>query len=133
MRVIIPEGSSSRLGPRHCEAPGCPHTTREGKPFCTDHVEMNPHAKKVVVGLTQQEKDDERAARSRRKVNTNGITATSVLQNVSYYGPRTKERLCRELNVDMDVLDGYVQALLKEGKISLGQTRRGSEVVSLAG
>lgn len=133
MKVVIPGSHASRLGPRHCEHPGCIMTTREGKPFCSDHVDHNPYAKLVLGELDRREDDDERAKKKRRGVNVGSVTAVELLQNVADHGPRTKERLCRELNIAMPVLDGYVDALRKEGKITLGRTSRGSEVVSLAG
>lgn len=136
MKVVIPEGVRSRLGGRHCELSGCGLPTREGKPYCSDHVEHNPYAKEVMEKLGQREDDDERAGAKtarRKKLNTSGVTATELLHAVAERGPRTVERLCRELNIEMDVLNGYVSALSREGRISLGQTSRGSVVVSLAG
>lgn len=134
MKVVIPNGTPSRTGSRSCEAADCVHTTREGKPFCSDHVDHNPYAKQVIAEIDLRETDDEKAKKkSKRGVNTDGVTATELLQNVADHGPRTKERLCRELNIEMKVLDGYVDALRKDGKITLGRTRRGSEVVHLAG
>jgi predicted transcriptional regulator len=133
MRIVIPEGTSTRLGPRYCEHKGCVSHTRESKPFCTDHNDLNPHARRVIEELQRREVDDERAQKGRRGINVDGVTAVEILQNVAEHGPRTKERLCRELNLDVPVLDGYVEALRRAGKIRLTLSRRGSEVVTLAG
>jgi hypothetical protein len=34
---------------RACEEPGCTQTTREGKPFCTDHVVRMPYARALLA------------------------------------------------------------------------------------
>ena len=33
---------------RSCEACGCSKRTKKNKPFCLDHLHLNPHARKVL-------------------------------------------------------------------------------------
>lgn len=131
MRIIIPDGASSRTGPNFCEFDGCKETTREGKPYCSNHVELNLYASEVVAHLERRAQEDGRARRQVRGINTGGVTATELLQNIADHGPRTKERLCRELNIDRAALDGYVEALRVKGLVTVGLTKRGSETVDL--
>jgi hypothetical protein len=122
-----------RLSPRHCEAPGCVHATREGKAYCSDHVEMHPYVQDLMSRLEQREDEDDRVQkRGSRAVNLQGITTQEILQHLAFHGPRTEERLCRELNLDAKTLQGYVQAMRRSKLVTLGHTKRGSTVVKLA-
>lgn len=121
-----------RLSPRHCEAAGCVHATREGKAYCSDHVEMHPYVQDLIARLDQRESEDERVQkRGPRAVNLQGITTQEILQHLAFHGPRTEERLCRELNLEVKTLQGYVQALRRKKLVTLGHTKRGSTVVKL--
>ncbi|MCO5169301.1 MAG: hypothetical protein M9894_23400 [Planctomycetes bacterium] len=122
-----------RLSPRHCEAPGCSQATREGKAYCSDHVEMHPYVQDLIARLEQRESEDDRVnRRGPRAVNLQGITTQEILQHLAFHGPRTEERLCRELNLEVKTLQGYVQALRRKKLVTLGHTKRGSTVVKLA-
>lgn len=122
-----------RLSPRHCEAPDCNQATREGKAYCSDHVEMHPYVQDLIMRLEEREAEDERVnRRGPRAVNLQGITTQEILQHLAFHGPRTEERLCRELNLEVKTLQGYVQAMRRKKLVTLGHTKRGSTVVKLA-
>jgi len=136
MRVAdIDSGPSThRAQTRVCGYAGCHHGTREGKPFCSEHVGLNEHAQKVLAQIALREAEDARVTDVMTKVkdyNVRGITARSIVQNLAEHGVRTKERLCRELNLERPVLDGYAKALINRGLLHLGRTGRGSETLSL--
>jgi predicted transcriptional regulator len=136
MRIIerILDQPSSMVNNRICEAEGCLDSTRDGKPYCPDHVEMNPHAKRVAQEIARRKKEDDQVREGELSVsefNIHGITARSILQHLREHGTRTKERLCRELNLEREVLDGYAQALIMKGLIHPGRTNRGSVTLSL--
>lgn len=119
---------------RTCEAPGCRMNTREGKPYCLDHVELNPHAKQVTQEIAQKEAEDSVAANGGTPAsgyNTRGITASAILQHLAEHGTRTKARLCRELVLERKVLDGYAEVLIRNGLLEAGTTQRGNETLSL--
>lgn len=112
--------------------PQCTQTTREGKPFCPDHVEKNAYVQNVLNTLAEREEEEEKVRRrGSRAVNPEGITAREIVLHLSLHGARTLERLSREMNMDARVLDGYVGAMVRRGVISLGRTNRGSTVVKL--
>lgn len=117
-----------------CGFTGCSHGTREGKPFCPEHVELNEHAKKVLAHISARELEDAKVVDAKTKIkdyNVRGITARSIVQHLAEHGTRTKERLCRELGLERPVLDAYSEALIKRGLIHLGKTGRGSETLAL--
>lgn len=122
-----------RIAPRHCEAPGCDQATREGKAYCSEHVEQHPYVQGLLAQLAERDRQDEEVARRGAKAASLGaITAQEILAHLAFHGPRTEERLCRELNVDDRTLGGYVSALKKARLVVLGTTKRGSTLVKLA-
>ena len=70
--------SSGKIPPRECAARGCFNSTREGKPYCSDHVKQHPYAQKVLAELARQE-DEERKVRrvGARAVDVGGLTTSS--------------------------------------------------------
>ena len=117
-----------------CGSSGCLHSTREGKPYCPDHVKEHPYVQGILSTLqdvhAEREKVRERGARA---VDLKGLTTKELLLHLTLNGARTIERLARELQLDSVVLNGYVRALVKQGVVDLGRTNRGSTVVKLAG
>jgi hypothetical protein len=120
-----------RLAPRHCEREGCHQATREGKAFCSDHVEEHPYVRDLMARLAEREaQDDLVSKRGAKAVDLeSSITVQEILQHLDFHGARTEERLCRELNLDTRTLHGYVQALRRRRLVTLGTTKRGSTLV----
>lgn len=124
-----------RSNTRTCEATGCKLATRESKPYCPEHVGMNAHAMLVLQRIAEREAEDERVRKGKARVETyniDGITAQEIVQNLYEHGPRTRERLCRELSIDREILDGYAQALITAKRVFIGRTVRGSETLILS-
>jgi len=118
---------------RFCRSSGCVQTTREGKPFCPDHVEHHPYVQEILGTLAEREAEEERVRTTGAPaVDPTGLTARELVLHLSLHGARTLERLARELQLDPAVVDGYVDALVERGLIALGRTNRGSTVVRLS-
>ena len=131
-RTVEHFSRSTNSTTRSCDAPGCSATTREGKPYCPDHVEQHPYVQSILDLLTARE-EEEASVRSRgaRAVDPDGLTARELLLHLSLHGARTLERLSRELQLEMEILKGYISALESRQLINLGRTHRGSTVVRL--
>lgn len=124
---------SSTSTTRFCDHLGCVQTTREGKPYCPDHVEQHPYVQAILSTLAEREAEEEKVrVRGSKAVNPIGLTARELVLHLSLHGARTVERLSRELQLDAKVLEGYVAALVRQGIVALGRTNRGSTVVRLA-
>ena len=125
--------SSAASTTRFCDTVGCSQTTREGKPYCPDHVENHPYVQAILSTLREREQEEEKVRqRGPKAVDPQGLTAKELVLHLSLHGARTVERLSRELQLDAKVLEGYVGALVRRGVIALGRTTRGSTVVRLA-
>lgn len=119
---------------RACDAPGCVERTREGKPYCPDHVDHLPYVQELLVALADREAQDEAVQkRGARAVDMEAsLTVQEILLHLELHGARTEERLVREINLDAKTLDGYLKALAKRKIITFGRTKRGSVTVKIA-
>ena len=136
MRVadMSTENMTYRPQTHDCEAPGCLGKTREGKAYCSEHVEMNTYASKVIEAIARRDAEDALVVRANSRpkdYNVDGVTARSILQQLEESGTRTKKRLCLELHLEPGVLDAYTTALVKKGLVRLGRTNRGGETLTL--
>lgn len=53
LRAIIPDPGLHK-GTRECEVVDCGKTTREGKPFCSRHIESAPYIQEVQARLARR-------------------------------------------------------------------------------
>ena len=84
-----PEPYVSRV--RGCSDPGCMKTTREGKPFCPDHVELHPYVQGVVAMRDLRETDLKELAKG-QKVAESSLLFQEILIHITNHGPKTVER-----------------------------------------
>lgn len=136
MRLTDSRGEPTvyKLGPRACGVKSCPDPTRDGKPFCPEHVHLNPHGGRVTAEIAARAAEDALVRTGRTpasRYNLGGITAQSILRHLSEYGVRTRARVCMELRIDEVVFDGYLKALVKRKMVRLETTKRGKETLSL--
>ena len=118
-----------------CDFAGCSNITREGKPFCSSHVEHGDYAKKVIADLEAQENEIGRVEKKGWKaVNVAAPIAVEFIGHLFMHGEQTVERLRREImsgHLTIPVVEAYVKALHKARIVKLGRTGRGSETVKL--
>jgi hypothetical protein len=50
-----PKRSHARRPTRECRVDGCQAITRGGKPYCIDHVQLNPHPQ-LILGTEEFER-----------------------------------------------------------------------------
>lgn len=116
------------MPPRRCEL--CGDATREGKPYCPEHVERHPYVQEVLAVLEERSAEERRVLRrGASAVDPRGVNAREILLQLHLYGERTVERLARDLQLDPALVPHYAQALARRGLVSLGRTERGSVLV----
>lgn len=132
-RTIIKWMRSGRNKTTHCDEEGCKRATREGKPYCSEHVGRLPYVQALVEQIAEKEAEEAQVAkRGVRAVDPYGLTAREVLLTLWVNGERTVARLSRELNIDFETVKLYVRCLERNGFVNVEPTRRGAGVVSLA-
>jgi len=130
--VQPPRHPSLFQGSRSCDVDSCAHPTREGKPFCPNHVEEHPYVQAILDTLELRRAEEAKVkVRGAGAVDPDGLTARELLLHLTLHGARTVERLSRELQLEVRVLEGYVGALNQRGLIHVGRTHRGSTIVKL--
>ena len=125
--VDPPAGYVSRV--RTCSASGCESSTREGKPYCPDHVELHPYVAGVIATRKDREKELKDLAKN-RMIREDSPLFNEVLIHITNYGTKTVERLSRDLMIDVVILKKLVRTLKRKGIINIGRTKRGSTTVS---
>jgi hypothetical protein len=92
----------------------CGKATMYGKPFCTRHVMELPYARDV------------------QRVWESGVSRLGdLLGFLTYEGPRTIDRLTRDLNLPYEEVAKLVSSLKKLGKVETSRTKRRSVFVRL--
>lgn len=133
-RSIIKWMRSGRTKTTHCDEEGCSRATREGKPYCSEHVDRLPYVQTLMDRIADKEAEEDRVAkRGIRAVEISGLTAREILLALWVNGERTVARLSRELNLEFETVKVYVRALQRRGLVDVKPTRRGAGIVRLTG
>lgn len=116
-----------------CAFSGCHEPTRERKPYCTEHVTELPYVQTLLTRLEEREREvAEVAKRGYRAVDPDGLNAAEILLQLALFGERTVPRLCRDLQLELAVAEGFAYALARRGLVTLGHTSRGHAKLELA-
>lgn len=109
--------------PKYCER--CGASTREGKPYCPEHVEEHPYVQGVLDALAEQEAEQQRAvSKGIHHISDSSITAQEIHQYLCQHGARTFRRIAKDLGLDGEVVKVYARYLVVHGKATNGMTRR---------
>ena len=128
------ERDYQRSIPKRCTKPRCFKFTREGKPYCVDHVMLNDYVKGIAAVLERREAEVVKAeTEGATGVDPKGLLSQEIMDELVNYGERTKRRLARDLRVSVDVISRCTDAMLGARMIHINPTRRGDEFVGLAG
>ncbi len=115
-----------------CALDGCANTTRERKPYCTAHVEHHAYVRGLLSSVKGREEEEARVRRlGTRGVDSGGLNAREILQQLRVHGDRTAERLALAIRIDLELMQVYLSALARRKLVRLGRSDRGSTVVSL--
>lgn len=131
-RTVAPPPRPHTPSTRGCKVDNCEQMTREGKPFCPEHVDEHPYVQNLLSSLADRQAEEERVrSAGAPEVDIDGITARELVLHLSLHGARTVERIARELQLDAEIVRGYVAALHERDLITQSTTNRGSLVVKL--
>jgi hypothetical protein len=129
-RWLVPR--RGRKKPRHCEMDECRRATREGKPFCSDHVDHLPYVQQVRQRIADRTNEVLAVAqKGSRAVDPYGPIARDILLTLWINGERSVARLARELNLDFKLVQEYVKRLRRAKLVDRIPARRGAGKVKL--
>jgi len=129
---LLAEAPDPRRRAPRCNEPTCDRATREGKPFCPDHIEQQPYVAKLMARLERRDVEQERVRkRGGRAVDVEGPTSQEILDYLRLHGQRTFPRIALDLNISIALTEIYLYALRRKGQVSIDQNRRGVGVAKL--
>lgn len=71
-RPIMPTGGQHK-GTSTCTAQGCIKSTREGKPFCSGHIECAPYVQKILGELRSRKVEESKLDKKRGRIAKDGF------------------------------------------------------------
>lgn len=123
MRRILEGFPSGVKRTLYCEKADCERVTREGKPFCTDHVDEHPYVKKVLAAIAYVEHLQAKAAAGMR-VSPTDVLANEIVHHLELRGPLTEERIATELMRPIEAIQKYAKTLLRTKRLLLKEGKR---------
>lgn len=123
---------TERLEAKRCEDSGCERRTREGKPYCEDHVEQHPYVQEVLARRARLQLEVEQALRW-GIVDVEGLLARDVVNLVAFRGRMVGSRMAVELGVPTDCLPPVVESLALVGEVtfSVCKSRDGKTILEV--
>ena len=109
----------------------CGLRTREGKLFCSEHVEEHDYVRNLMQRIENKEKEIEKV----RKKGKSAITPDSenlkeIKSHLEINGSRTIRKLQRELQMTESTIEGFVDYLVDEEDYTRSVTSRGDAVIN---
>lgn len=123
-RTIKPDPPTGRTGSSHCRVEECKASTREGKPYCSAHIEHSPYIKRLIREIELRDEEEATLIRG-EPVDTTGHLVREALLALKQ-GTYTSARLARLIDVDPDAAVTLIKLLDRRGLALAGRTERGS-------
>ena len=115
---------------RKCES--CEETTREGKKYCTHHVEKHSYIQDLMARMRERERQDHEVMMlGSTAVNHTGITVQEIMIHLRQTGTMTVEGLAKALQLEKYVLQKYIFALRDQSRVEIINTARECMAVRL--
>lgn len=114
-----------------CTYQGCSTRTREGKPYCIDHIMCHDYPRQIVAILEQHRAELDDIESGSAPVNVKGHIALDVIKFLMEVQSATIERIARERGYSHAVSEKIVVALAGAGVVTTGRTGRGSMFAQL--
>lgn len=128
LRPLLPDAGSHK-GTRDCEVVGCSKSTREGKPFCSKHIESAPYIQEILGKLAARAEEEEILDRGRKLIPQDGFFVRESILLL-----RTKDftikSFSRRLDISHKAAARLVELLLRWGHAKESKTSRGGKTIS---
>jgi len=127
-RSVIPQGGQHK-GTSPCQASGCTRSTREGKPFCSDHIENAPYVRRILGILTDRDEEERVLELKRGRISQAGFfyRETLLLLRTKDF---TAKGLARRLDISHYAAERLIGLIDRDGLACKGETSRGDKTIS---
>ena len=128
IRAILPEGGSHK-GTSSCQNRSCKKSTREGKPFCSGHVEDAPYVRAILDILKNSAKEAATLRKGKGRINKQGYfyRETLLLLRSRDF---TAKGLSRRLDLSHKAAERLIWLMAKDKLVKAGETSRGEKTIS---
>ena len=123
-RAVSPVTSSGKVANPRCNADDCQRTTREGKPFCSDHVELSPYVKTILKELELRDAEAMRLSEG-KDIRRDGHLIRETLLMLEQ-GSYTAAKLSRLMDINHAAAETLIKIMDKKGLARMGKTDRGA-------
>jgi len=108
----------------NCAESSCKKTTREGKPYCSDHVELGNYVKKVLRELALRDSES-RQLEAGALINPKGHLIRETLLMLKQ-GSYTEAKLARLMDISHKAASELIKQIYDRGLARIGHTDRGA-------
>ena len=107
-----------------CNYHGCEATTREGKPYCSDHIEECHYIKSVLAEIDKRN-GESKVLDSGRWISTNAYLIREAIIQLEH-GTFTAARLGRVLDISERGADILIRQMARHGFVKLSVSETGA-------
>lgn len=104
-----------------CRQDGCLKRTREGKPYCPDHVYLNPYVASLLADMERIEVEKQ----ARKAVATGHVAHEIMVVLWSNNGVASVELIARTAGLERGLVVRTLRAMVSEKRVILKRTNRG--------
>ena len=116
---------------RTCGADSCELGTKDGKPYCSDHVLMNSYAQRVLTGLANRQDEVDNLHRTKYQLPEQSILSDEVIQLLRQLGGLSLDGSAKQLHISREKM-GRLAAIMKRRKIiTLFKNKRNCWIMGL--
>jgi hypothetical protein len=127
-RSVIPDGGQHK-GTSPCKAKGCERSTREAKPYCSDHIERAPYVAHILEILAARDEEE-----AKLEAGSGGIPKQGFFYKETLLLLRSKNFTAKGLSRRLDITHRAAERLIDlmhEDKLALRKfTKRGDMTIS---
>ena len=107
-----------------CLEPGCYKRTREGKPYCSEHLDRIPYVARIMEEHAARKKEAEEGP----KGDSHYIDDIIILLT---HSPRTTDGLAKDLRIPKPIVQQIIMIMRRKKIVRLGKTFRHLTIVEL--
>lgn len=114
---------------KDCAVKGCPIQTREGKDYCSDHVERCDYVKSILDARKQHLLETRRINKNPGALTIDTEIVRDAINFLTYDGPLSLEKLASLLSASNTLVEKIVMLLARQRMVTVKKTKRGSRLI----
>ena len=126
-RAIYQSSSAARVGNPQCDEPGCVRTTRENKPYCSEHVERAEYVQALMAELELRDSEAD-ALVAGKPIAADGHLVRETLLMLRQ-GSYTSAKLSRLMDISHEATEALIRYLHERQLAIMSKTDRGAIII----